>query len=105
MNKRPYKSYVKSDEENAVNKIIGTRLKGVRTNKHLTQTKLANKLNISFQQVGKYEKGENGLNAIRILQISNILDVPKSYLLENIELLGEVKLPNNNSLNESLKNV
>ena len=103
--KRSYKSYVKSDEENAVNKIIGTRLKGVRTNKNLTQSKLAKKLNISFQQVGKYEKGENGLNAIRILQISNILDVPKSYLLENIELLGEVKLPDNNSLNESLKNV
>nr|BAR31546.1 transcription regulator [uncultured Mediterranean phage uvMED]BAR31601.1 transcription regulator [uncultured Mediterranean phage uvMED] len=121
--KRPYKSYVKSDEENAVNKIIGQRVKQARLNhttyekyfdketknvwnkpvkKPITQSKLAKKLNISFQQVGKYEKGENGLNAIRILQISNILNLPISYLLENIELLGD-RLPNNNSLNESYK--
>ena len=107
MNKRPYKSYVKSDEENAVNKIIGTRLKGVRTNKHLTQTKLANKLNISFQQIGKYEKGQNGLNAIRIVQISNLLNIPKSYLLENIELLEKVRPTDNSSVkvSESLENV
>ena len=103
--KRPYKSYTKSDEENVLNAVVGKRLKDARTRAKLTQTKLANKLNISFQQVGKYEKGQNGLNAIRILQISNILNLPKSYLLENIELLGEVKLPDNNSLNESLENV
>ena len=100
--KRPYKSYVKSDEENVLNVVVGKRLRNARTKAKLTQSKLAKKLNISFQQVGKYEKGENGLNAIRILQISNILNLPKSYLLENIELLGD-RLPNNNSLNESYK--
>ena len=107
MSKRPYKSYIKSNEENAVNKIIGTRLKGVRKNKKITQTKLAKKLNISFQQVGKYEKGENGLNAIRILQISNIFNLPESYLLENIELLEKVRPTDNSSVvvSESLKNV
>lgn len=100
--KRPYKSYVKSDEENVLNVVVGKRLRNARTKAKLTQSKLAKKLNISFQQVGKYEKGENGLNAIRILQISNILNLPKSYLLENIELLGD-RLPDNNSLNESYK--
>ena len=100
--KRPYKSYVKSNEENVLNVVVGKRLRNARTKAKLTQSKLAKKLNISFQQVGKYEKGENGLNAIRILQISNILNLPKSYLLENIELLGD-RLPDNNSLNESYK--
>ena len=98
MDKRPYKSYVKSDQENVLNEIVGERLKVARKNAKLTQTKLAKKLNISFQQIGKYEKGQNGLNAIRIVQISNLLNIPKSYLLENIELLGEVKQPDDSSV-------
>ena len=107
MNKRPYKSYTKSNEENVLNVVIGERLKDARKKAKLTQSKLAKKLNISFQQIGKYEKGQNGLNAIRIVQISNLLNIPKSYLLENIELLGKVKLPDDNSVivSESLKNV
>mgnify|MGYP003653162924 FL=1 len=98
METRKYKSYVKSDEENILNEVVGQRLKIARTNAKLTQTKLAKKLNISFQQIGKYEKGQNGLNAIRIVQISNLLNIPKSYLLENIELLGEVKQPDDSSV-------
>ena len=98
METRKYKSYVKTDEENILNEVVGQRLKIARRNAKLTQTKLAKKLNISFQQIGKYEKGQNGLNAIRIVQISNLLNIPKSYLLENIELLGEVKQPNDSSV-------
>ena len=107
MNKRPYKSYVKSDQENVLNIVVGERLKDARKKAKLTQSKLAKKLNISFQQIGKYEKGENGLNAIRILQISNILNLPKSYLLENIELLEKVRPTDNSSVkvSESFKNV
>ena len=98
METRKYKSYVKSDEENILNEVVGQRLKIARTNAKLTQTKLAKKLNISFQQIGKYEKGQNGLNAIRIVQISNLLNIPKSYLLENIELPGFVELPGDDSV-------
>ena len=98
METRKYKSYVKTDEENILNEVVGQRLKIARTNANLTQTNLAKKLNISFQQIGKYEKGQNGLNAIRIVQISNLLNIPKSYLLENIELLGEVKQPDDSSV-------
>ena len=107
MNKRPYKSYTKSDEENVLNIVIGERLKDARKKAKLTQSKLAKKLNISFQQIGKYEKGQNGLNAIRIVQISNLLKLPKSYLLENIELLEKVRPTDNSSVkvSESLENV
>ena len=107
MNKRPYKSYTKSNEENVLNVLIGERLKDARKKAKLTQSKLAKKLNISFQQIGKYEKGQNGLNAIRIVQISNLLNIPKSYLLENIELLEKVRPTDNSSVkvSESLKNV
>ena len=107
MNKRPYKSYTKSNEENVLNVVIGERLKDARKKAKLTQSKLAKKLNISFQQIGKYEKGQNGLNAIRIVQISNLLKIPKSYLLENIELLEKVRPTDNSSVkvSESFENV
>ena len=108
METRKYKSYVKSDEENILNEVVGQRLKIARRNAKLTQTNLAKKLNISFQQIGKYEKGQNGLNAIRIVQISNLLNIPKSYLLENIELPGFVELPGDDSVSshsESFENV
>ena len=101
MNKRPYKSYTKSNEENVLNVVIGERLKDARKKAKLTQSKLAKKLNISFQQIGKYEKGQNGLNAIRIVQISNLLNIPKSYLLENIELLEKVRPTDNSSVKVS----
>ena len=95
--KRPYKSYTKTEEENIINNVIGSRLKNARLKAGLTQTKLANQLKVSFQQVGKYEKGDNGLSAIRIIKISNILNIPKTYLLDDIELLEKVRPTNNNS--------
>ena len=52
METRKYKSYVKTDEENILNEVVGQRLKIARRNAKLTQTKLAKKLNISFQQIG-----------------------------------------------------
>ena len=45
----------------------------------LTQSDLANRLEISFQQVQKYEKGGNRISASRLKAISGILGVPVSY--------------------------
>ena len=80
---------------------------GYYIKKPATQQILAKALKTTFQQIGKYEKGQNGLNAIRIVQISNLLKIPKSYLLENIELLEKVRPTDNSSVkvSESLKNV
>jgi len=106
METRKYKSYVKTDEENKLNTFIGKRLKQIRNNRKITQTRLAKELNISFQQIGKYEKGQNGLNAIRLVELSTYLKVPYADLLP--ELLGEVKLPGDDSVSshsESFKNV
>ena len=80
---------------------------GYYIKKPATQQTLAKALNTTFQQIGKYEKGQNGLNAIRIVQISNLLNIPKSYLLENIELLEKVRPTDNSSVkvSESFENV
>ena len=81
MSKRSYKSYVKTPEENKVNKIVGLNIRDQRIKHRWTQTQLAEKLGVSFQQVGKYEKGQNGLSAIRLLEISKHFNVPNHVIL------------------------
>ena len=41
----------------------------------MTQTVLANRIFVTFQQVQKYEKGTNGTSSYRLLQISQALGV------------------------------
>ena len=81
MGKRSYKSYTKTLEENRVNRIVGLNIRDQRVKRKWTQTQLAKKLGITFQQIGKYEKGQNGLSAIRLLQISKHFNVPNHVIL------------------------
>jgi len=44
----------------------------------MTQTVLANRIFVTFQQVQKYEKGTNGTSSYRLLQIAEALGVKVS---------------------------
>ena len=65
------------------NKHLGGKLKLRRLTLGLTQTKVAKAINVTFQQIQKYEKGTNGVSAIRLLQLSNYLKVPINYFFED----------------------
>jgi len=65
------------------NKHLGSKLKLRRLALGLTQTKVANAINVTFQQIQKYEKGTNGVSSIRLLQLSNYLKVPINYFFED----------------------
>ena len=69
-------------EEN-FNKHLGNKLKTRRLALGLTQTKVAKAINVTFQQIQKYEKGTNGVSSIRLLQLSNYLKVPINYFFED----------------------
>ena len=84
MGKRSYKSYTKTPEENRVNRIVGLNIRNQRIKHRWTQTQLAEKLGITFQQIGKYEKGQNGLSAVRLIEISKQFEVPYHTILDNI---------------------
>ena len=64
------------------NKHLGNMLKMRRLALGLTQTKVAKAINVTFQQIQKYEKGINGVSSMRLLQLSNYLKVPISYFFE-----------------------
>jgi len=85
-------------EEN-FNKHLGSKLKLRRLALGLTQTKVAKAINVTFQQIQKYEKGTNGVSSIRLLQLSNYLKVPINYFYEdfseyliNVEKSSEVPI-------------
>ena len=75
--------------ENNFNNHLGNKLKMRRLALGLTQTKVAKAINVTFQQIQKYEKGINGVSSTRLLQLSNYLKVPINYFFEDfIEYSG-----------------
>ena len=69
-------------EEN-FNLHLGKKLRMRRLSLGLTQTKVANAINVTFQQIQKYEKGTNGVSSSRLVQLSNFLKVPVTYFFED----------------------
>ena len=69
--------------EDNFNKHLGNKLKLRRLALGLTQTKVAKAINVTFQQIQKYEKGTNGVSSIRLLQLANHLKVPVNYFFED----------------------
>jgi len=69
--------------EDNFNKHLGNKLKLRRLALGLTQTKVAKAINVTFQQIQKYEKGTNGVSSIRLLQLANFLKVPVNYFFED----------------------
>ncbi|MEO0983698.1 MAG: helix-turn-helix transcriptional regulator [Pseudomonadota bacterium] len=59
-----------------VDKAVGAHIRMARRRSGLTQKDLAERLNLSFQQVQKYEKGMNRVAAGTLADIAAVLDVP-----------------------------
>ena len=60
---------------------IGARVRRARKERGLTQTQLGESLNVSFQQVQKYERGTNRISSSALILIARVLDVSPEELL------------------------
>ena len=69
--------------EGNFNRHLGSKLRMRRLALGLTQTKVAQAINVTFQQIQKYEKGTNGISSLRIMQLGNVLKVPVVYFFED----------------------
>ena len=69
---------------NAVDVHVGKRVRLRRTLLGISQVQLGASLNITFQQVQKYERGANRISASRLWDISQILDVQISYFFDDM---------------------
>ncbi|MBI3418747.1 MAG: helix-turn-helix transcriptional regulator [Proteobacteria bacterium] len=62
---------------------VGQKLRQRRLMLNLTQEKLAGLLGLTFQQVQKYERGQNRVSASRLYEIARALRVPVAYFFED----------------------
>lgn len=63
---------------------VGDRIRRRRTLLGYTQEQLADALDISYQQIQKYETGANRVSAGRLFQISQRLEVPITFFFEGL---------------------
>ncbi|MBX9635255.1 MAG: helix-turn-helix domain-containing protein [Magnetospirillum sp.] len=70
---------------------VGRRIRQRRTVLGMSQEKLAEAMGLTFQQVQKYEKGNNRVGASRLFDLSRVLDVPIAYFFD--ELSEAVQAP------------
>ena len=76
--------------EDNFNKHLGNKLKLRRLALGLTQTKVAKAINVTFQQIQKYEKGTNGVSSNRLMQLSQFLKVPIIYFFEDFKEFKDI---------------
>lgn len=67
----------------AIDKQVGSQVRARRQALGMTQSKLAEAVGLTFQQIQKYEKGANRISASRLQQFSNILTVPVSFFFQD----------------------
>ncbi|GJD35994.1 hypothetical protein FMGBMHLM_2908 [Methylobacterium aerolatum] len=66
-----------------VDRLVGLRITALRKARGLSQTALGNAVGVTFQQVQKYEKGQNRVGAGRLREIARLLEVPVSAFFED----------------------
>jgi len=62
---------------------IGKRIKMQRLARGLSQTDVASRLGITFQQIQKYERGINRVGAGRLQEIANLFSVTPAFFFED----------------------
>jgi len=67
-----------------VTHVIGLQLKKIRLVNKMTQTRVSKVINVSFQQIQKYEKGSNLANPITLLALSEYFNVTFDYWVKPI---------------------
>ena len=65
------------------NRHLGTKLRMRRLALGLTQSKVAQAINVTFQQIQKYEKGTNGISSLRLMQLASFLKVSVMYFFDD----------------------
>lgn len=75
----------KADGIVAIDAAVGARVRVARKSRGLSQTALAEKLGVSFQQVQKLERGSNRFTASKLIEIGRALALPPETLLRDAD--------------------
>lgn len=85
--RRPGSRQRKGDKrEREISAIVGRNMKALRAMTGISQSLLADKIGVTFQQVQKYENGANRVSAPKLLLMAEIFNVPISAFFSNTGL-------------------
>jgi len=68
----------------AIDRLVAHNIRIQRITKGMSQTELATRLGVTFQQVQKYEKGVNRVGGGRLVHIAEALGVPLATLFDGV---------------------
>ena len=68
---------------NPIDKYVGSKVRLRRQTLGISQRKLGDALDVSFQQIQNYENGTNRIVAGRLQQLSLVLQVPPAFFFQN----------------------
>ena len=74
-------------------KIVGRNIRIHRLARGLTQSGLGESLGVTFQQIQKYEQGDNRVGSGRLYQIASIFEVPITAFYEGSDPSKIAKIP------------
>lgn len=77
---------------NAIDISIGAKIRSRRHILGMSQSDLADKVGVTFQQIQKYEKGQNKVMASRLFELSQILDTNINYFFEDCSNCNNTKI-------------
>ena len=78
-------------QPNPVDVHVGGRIRMRRRVLGLSQEALADALELTFQQVQKYERGGNRVSASKLFAIAHVFQVPVNYFFEGLPMPGRAK--------------
>lgn len=96
-------SYLKGNKVRAKNThfndiSVGKKNRLKRNIIELSQQQWGSRLGVTFQQIQKYEKNINRVNAERLQEIAHILDVPISFFYADIATKGKTTNPHDDRI-------
>ena len=75
----------RSEEEVAFDKHVGSKLRQARILKRLSMEELGKLVDVTYQQIQKYERGTNRIGASRFWRLSKVLEIPVVYFFEGLD--------------------
>ena len=77
---------MKKEMRREIDRHVGRQLRTARKFRGYSQQKLSTCVDLTFQQIQKYERGDNRVSAGLLYDLSHILRVPLSYFYDGLPL-------------------
>lgn len=74
-----------SDQDDLdIDQLIAEKIRMCRRAHEMSQTKLASKVGVAWQQIQKYESGKNRVSASMLWKIAGVFGLPINYFFEGV---------------------